>query len=487
MREEYASWKEVVINFFEHKVGTSKLFKERERLDKKKNDLEKELDTKKIEKIKSNIKKNEETLKNLRKNAPRTEVRDWIDIVTKKNISVGKRIIKATHALKFTHSSAPNSGVLVNDIENDILLTTATLSKNRAYDLAYNNGNLITVSRFLSLDLNGKWIFDCILENKFDFLEGFYESEEQLKDWKKGLSSLIEERTIRNAEFTKQIYFPINEKEAKYQILAPLFSTSIAENIFFKITDIIFDSVQVEIRKKRAKKETVKYCKDILIEYPNKSVVKFGGSQPQNVSMLNKGRKWKADLKDKTTYGICYLFNSSPPTWHSKLKPPIYKRSLFNESSIAWQARENIDYLRDFLMRFEKIELSIKAPKRKKWVDSWVNNIIDEVFFYISSIQTLPSGWSDSSDIKLKLEHQYLLDPYRNNKEFQAARKNVDWQSVICKDFSNWLNYKLSGKTKQFTPQNTNTRIWYNLFEQALREFNSNTDSGIAKQTEEEV
>jgi CRISPR-associated protein Csy1 len=168
--------------------------------------------------------------------------------------------------------------------------------------------------------------------------------------------------------------------------------------------------------------------------------------------------------------GKLRLFSCQPPTWKSQLKPPIYKRSLFFEPSIYWQAKEDIDYLRDFLMRFDRIELSIKDPKRMKWIEQWVGDIIDEASFYIISIQNSPVGWSATSDIKLKPQHQYLLDPYRSDADFQTAIANTDWPSEVCKDFADWLNNKLAGKDKQFTPQAQHTRLWYQLFEPVLRE-----------------
>jgi len=100
-----------------------------------------------------------------------------------------------------------------------------------------------------------------------------------------------------------------------------------------------------------------------------------------------------------------------------------------------------------------------------------VNTIIDEFIFYAGTIQNLPSGWSAMEDIKLKQEHQYFLDPYRSDEEFQAARQCCHWQAVVCADFAQWLNRQLRGKDKQFTPQKEHTRLWKQLLETPLREF----------------
>ena len=222
-----------------------------------------------------------------------------------------------------------------------------------------------------------------------------------------------------------------------------------------KITNIKYGEEQKVINK--GKKESA-YHPCSSVSYPNVAVQNFGGEYPRNISMLNANRSGKS-----------YLFSTQPPTWESQLKPPIYKNSLFDNLGNS-RINEDVDYLREFLLRFERVGLSIKYPKRYEHLERWVNSIIDEVLFYTSSIQNLPSSWSATKDIKLKAEHQYFLDPYRDEGVFQSKRESTDWQSVVCNDFSRWLNNKLRGYEKIFTPQSVHTRIWKTLFETELRE-----------------
>ena len=100
-----------------------------------------------------------------------------------------------------------------------------------------------------------------------------------------------------------------------------------------------------------------------------------------------------------------------------------------------------------------------------------MSSIVDDVLAYAATIQHMQAGWSATEDIKLKYEHQLFLDPYRHDEAFQALRKTNDWQSVICADFARWLNYTLSGKDKQFSPQQVHTKMWTNMMEDALRDY----------------
>ena len=87
-------------------------------------------------------------------------------------------------------------------------------------------------------------------------------------------------------------------------------------------------------------------------------------SYHSNASQLNGARG-----------GKLHLFSAQPPTWQSQLKPPLYKKSLFDSFSHP-SINIDIDYLRDYLLRFERIELSIKNPQRRKWIEKWVGNIL---------------------------------------------------------------------------------------------------------------
>ena len=139
-----------------------------------------------------------------------------------------------------------------------------------------------------------------------------------------------------------------------------------------------------------------------VTHYPGLASLAVTASNHGNASQLNAKRGGK--LK---------LITCQPPTWQSQFKPPVFNKSLFFEPSIFWKAKDDIDYLRDFLIRFESIELSIKNPKRKKWVEQWVRNIIDEVLFYITNIQSLDSGWS-AEWLTASEKHRVPVHRHRN-------------------------------------------------------------------------
>lgn len=487
--KELATWEEVIIDFFENRVSESKLYKAREYIQKKEIELDKEKDSKKIAKITEARDKKHQELVSLRNE--KDGIPKWLDKISNKTLRDGKRIIKATHVLKFSHSSAPPEGLILEEKNSKRLLTTGVFKKPLTHDIAHSNGNLVTISRFFALSLNHKCIIDLVLENNFSFLNAFSKKSEPSEEWKKGLSELVEEREIKTGDKTKQFYFPTikNPQVDKddYDLLIPLFSSSLCEEVYTWINNIKYGNEQIEARKRiKENGASSRYFSKPIISLSGTGVQKFGGAQPQNVSMLNKSRSWKADKKDKNSYGITYLFNSAAPAWHSQIKPPIYNKSLFSDLHNA-SIKVEVDYLRDFLIRFKQLDISIKDPKRKRHLDRWVNNIVDEFLFYVGTIQNLPSGWAKNDEIKLKKPHQYLLDPYCLDDEFQSSRQNNDWQTIICTDFAQWLNYRLRGKDKQFTPQAEHTRLWKKMLEQPLREYMESIEQTIKESMRESV
>ena len=489
--KNFESWKDVIIDFFEHRVEkintkqNCKLYKARVDLKKMEKDISSESDARKLEKLKVKFKQSKSDFVTVREKAPITEIRQWIDETSEKSIDVGKRIIKATHALRFSHGSSVSEGHLLtgNTNKKEELLSTCSFKKELIIDMAHNNGNLITRSRFLALKLNQRLIFDLIFDGDFKFLSPFFKDIKQLEKWKKGLRELIECREIRNADKSKQVYFPTAHhnipSKTRYHILAPLFSSSLAQELYDRQTALKYGKMEIEIRKLKntqttENKDSSNFHFNHSIELPNMAVQKFGGAQPQNISMLNKDRG-----------GLSYLLSNQPPTWKGQLKPPVLKKSLFDGSFTSSRIQENISYLRNFLIRFKQIDISIQNPKRRRWVNKWVESIIDELFDYVSNIQSMPPGWSTNKDIKLKQSHQLFLDPYRDDDVFQQQRKSNEWQLDICGDFASWLNRRIIGKYKKFTPQIEHRRMWIQIMETPLREFNEITEIDSQHQRKE--
>ncbi len=368
----------------------------------------------------------------------------------------------ATHVAKLTHSSISNASSFYihhnPSFEQGLLYLTTESLANPDVDVAIDDAKYTPVDKLLKLEIEGKSIASYLAEQDATPFKYLAKSQQQLENWITQFSSVWKTDRLASHALAKQIYFPISDCLLRYHLLCNVKSSSLAQIIHLRLR--AFDKKQYKLKEKK------KFSKDYFTQYPHKAKLALTSRDAaKNVSPLNSERAGKITL-----------LSALPPIWQPQLKAPIQNKSLFDESSIYWQSKTDIDYLRDFLLRFEQIELSIKHPKRKKWIEDWIDNIIDEVFYYVSSIHQIPAGWSSEVNIRLKIEYQYLLDPYRSDEPFQLARQASDWHFVICGDFAKWLNRRLVGKDKQFTPQEMHTRMWHKLFENALREFNNTID-----------
>ena len=372
-----------------------------------------------------------------------------------KNCANASSVSFATHVIKLTHSKIDSPSIFdeIHEIK-DGFVTTSSL-KHKAIDGAVAGNQFAPIFQFLELQLNGMKLAEKLTKDN-DLLVPFLPPDDEVKEdllnkWIAGFKQSLNSGNPATHSLAKQTYFPIKGTDKKYHLLCNVVSSSMAHAIYNKV----FDDAQKPIKMAYEKQ---KYNSEILTIYPKRSHLNVTASNHSNASQLNGKRG-----------GKLHLFSAQPPIWQSQLKPPVNRRSLFDDLYND-TIRTEMDYLRDFLLRFKQLDLSIKDPKRFRHLERWVNNIIDEFLFYVGTIQNLPSGWSEQSPIRLKKAHQYLLDPYREDESFQTALQSMDWQKVIRDDFAAWMNRRLRGKDNQFTLKAEHTRLWKKLLEQPLRE-----------------
>jgi len=362
--------------------------------------------------------------------------------VDARNISFG------THVPKLTHSAIKTKPIVSNNNRiKEEFITTSCLSPIK-YDSVASNA-YSQIRDFFSLELDKIKLYEIFEDKENVVLKSFAHDEYQLKDWNAGFSKALEIKALEIDPLLKQVYFAIPNEENKYHLLAPVESSSLSIEIFNLIER------KIKEFKTSLSGERYSFPKVAQLFVTSGSNILSHG----NVSQLNAIRR-----------GTKYLFSCQPPVWHSQLNAPIYKTNFFYELSRAYEVKENIQYLADFLTRFENLQLSIKDPKRMRWVEEWIENLSDEVLIYVKSIQALPMGWSATEGIKLKSEHQVLLDCYRQDEDFLAMKNSGDWQTVIIQDFATWLNNRLAKANEKFTPQDTHTKLWMKIFKANFRE-----------------
>ncbi|AWB67285.1 type I-F CRISPR-associated protein Csy1 [Saccharobesus litoralis] len=359
-----------------------------------------------------------------------------------KNISFG------THVPKLTHSAIKTKPIVSKNNKNKAGLITTSRVPFIKYDSVASNA-YSQIREFFSLELSGVSLYEIFSNEENSVLRSFACDECQLKEWNSGFLQALEVKDLVIDPLLKQVYFPISKAENSYHLLSQVESSSLSIEIFCFIEKKREELASLTLGTRSGFPKVAQ-----LFVTSGKNILSHG-----NVSQLNAIRK-----------GAKYLFSCQPPVWHSQLKPPIYTGSFFYELSRNYEVKENIQYLSDFLTRFENLQLSIKDPKRMRWLVQWVENLVDEVLVYVKTIQALPSGWSAIEGVKLKTAHQVLLDCYRQDEQFLEMKNSSDWQAVVIQDFANWLNNRLTKVNEQFTPQDSHTKLWRTIFKDNFSE-----------------
>ncbi|MBI0552619.1 type I-F CRISPR-associated protein Csy1 [Pectobacterium parmentieri] len=384
------------------------------------------------------------------------EVQNWLTDAA----SRAGQISLVTHALKFTHSDARGSSIFSADTVADAkTLSTATLAQ-PAID-AVGNAAALDVAKLLQTEYDGDSLVAALQRGDHSALEALAESPEQLAQWLAGFQQVFTDRQPSSHKLAKQIYFPLANGE--YHLLSPLYSSSLAQALHQRINAVRFGDEAKAIRQAQKANQ---WHDQLSISYPNLAVQNMGGTKPQNISALNSSRS-----------GRSYLLSSAPPQWNSIEKPPQHECIFRLNGEVDYHTRDIVRPMRHFLLSVKEVENNRDIRQQRL---RYLDQLIDQLFFYVASVQNLPVGWSAESE--LKRAQQLWLDPYRADTDtvFRREREAGDWQQAVAYDFGRWLNRRLKHENLIFGE--VERREWSTaaLFKRRMREMEGTLKEELA-------
>lgn len=234
----------------------------------------------------------------------------------------------------------------------------------------------------------------------------------------------------------KQIYYFLGA--GTYHLLAPLFPSSLAH--------VVYDSVQTrfseEVQNARKAFNKDQFYEAGFYSYPNLVLSKFGGTKPQNISLLNSQRGGKA-----------YLLSSLPPEWHNhnQVVPPLTVKSVMPQ--FKKRVGSLLYEFKSFLENIPRNNFDLRKIR-----EDYTQKICDQFIDFAAEFQALEPGWSAQQNCKLSLYEQFWLDPDRDrddevDSEWRLHRQREHWQVEIEQMFAGWLNKNLSGKLQFNDPE----------------------------------
>lgn len=243
----------------------------------------------------------------------------------------------------------------------------------------------------------------------------------------------------------KQIYWPIApaadtlpdpHDNSHYHLLAPLYASPVSQFIFETIEQHREEVFEMYKAKKKSIAPTAPYCiySDLVVEIK-------GGSNKQNVSMLNSKRSGKN-----------YLLASLPPQWDNSDTHSLYHTdSIFARFGRRKAVRELVRELRQWLAKHHRAdkEAGEKDPNNRhirNRRDALLEQIFEELLQLGGSIiNQLSSGWTADPACQLPIDEQCWLDPRRaeTDEDFNKAFQFQDWPQQLAERFARWLNGQL--------------------------------------------
>lgn len=326
-----------------------------------------------------------------------------------------KHITCATHPSQFSHPYANQDKnfritpiVFFGSYSDDGYVRSGNVKSERSIDM-YGSAAYATSMKFLALTMsNGMSVLDNIKEGTPEAKALLALSGDSGDKLREQLSFLIQPRS-NDAHITsskiKQVYFPLGEN--KYHLLSLLTPSPLVFELKNRLETIKNDAKN---KKELIEKgETTSSFKEIH----NLVTLKYGGTQPQNISQLNTENG-----------GISKLLYSTPPTIEDhKLRLP--RKNFFSEC---------LDF-KDFKQEFNEIKklatVSLNNKKQRERCDLLFKEIVltisEKLYVVRENIKEIPN--------ELKLAQQIWL-----NKDKTIRAENTDnWEDEIINDMAYWI------------------------------------------------
>ncbi|CAB1064926.1 CRISPR-associated protein, Csy1 family [Olavius sp. associated proteobacterium Delta 1] len=280
---------------------------------------------------------------------------------------------------------------------------------------ALGNAAVLDVYKFLTLKMeDSKKLIEHIQEDSelaIDLLSIHSESYEKLKS---GFLAMIDSDAC-NAAITsskiKQVYFPVIDD---YHQLSLLSNSGMVYELRKRFDIMRFSDESKEL--KELKRNNI-FSERSFVELYNLTTIGYGGTKPQNISVINNQNGGKANL----------LFSAPPTLQKRDIRFP--KKNFFSESFSFYEYREIFDALHK-LFKTDYSNIRIREGR-----DYRLQDLMDRIITKMWAVRAVSKEQYRSEHSQLKPHQKTWLC-----EEFQQTRaEKNDWIDKLCKEISNWI------------------------------------------------
>lgn len=335
-----------------------------------------------------------------------------------------KQLSLVSHPGKFSHPSAKTTAIIASVSPSpDGFMRTGNIES--SLDVV-GNAAALDVFKFLSIKIEDqKTILQHLEEKTATIKEQFTIPSLTFSKIEQGLLAIKQDDSSapKTSGKIKQVYFPVSH--SGYHLLSIMTPSGLIYKLKERINIMRFSDEAKEVRE--AKK--VNKCHEkSLSEMYGLNVIGYGGTKPQNISVLNSQNG-----------GAAYLLPSMPPDLTPRsIQPP---RVNFFTNSLWPKA------FKDDFTRFHKLLVAdannMHIRNQRDWL---IRSIIYQVADRLWMIRSLESHWSDSDNYQALPHYQKTwLD-----QQFKQIRQDdTQWFLSVQQNLSRWFRNtytKIMGK-----------------------------------------
>lgn len=324
----------------------------------------------------------------------------------------------SSHPCTFSHPSARknkngyvSSVIAKNRAQADGFLRSGNVSVEVD---ALGNAAALDVYKFLSLEMTDKRSLLTHIEQGSELAQGLLtQPNTDYQTLREGFLKMIDtDPEAISSSKVKQVYFPVAKGE--YHLLSLLTHSGHLFELRQRLDALRFGE---EVKQARECRKNGQLHPDGYHEIFGLTTIGFGGTKPQNISVLNNKNAGKA-----------HLLASIPP----ELKPRNLRlptTDFFKESFTAWQARETIEALHR-LFKTDYNNINIRDGR-----DYRIQEYVDLVIHRMWQVRLFLADYKGELPSDLKPEQKLWLYP-----EYEQYRiEENEWLEGIIRQISRSL------------------------------------------------
>ena len=355
--------------------------------------------------------------------------RTWMDDAARRSA----QIQCATHTLKPIHPDARGSNLYVAPHDLPALDEVGSHCLGSAYaDDVVGNAAALDVFKFLKLAHEGRTLLQLACAQDTDLAQTFSNDPEEASQWMTAFAAMVQPRgTPSSHGYAKQLYWRVEDDahdDASYHLIAPLFGSALAHTVWQTLQEHRFGDTAKAARQ--ARKEGL-HSDTPVHEYPHLAVRKLGGSNKQNIGLLNLVRG-----------GNNLLLASLPPLWQTREQLPLSSKRLMARFGYRPEVKQTLQQLRQFLE--SKPPANLDTRQRR---DAMVFDLLDEWLQLSATLRAVAPGWSQRPECQLSAAQKHWLDPEGvAQAALQASLPSPDADDTldaVAQDVARWLNGEL--------------------------------------------